>query len=547
VFGTSGVMTSFLLLNLAAAVSISVIAAMGRLAPRLGLVDKPGPRKVHKASVPRVGGWGIVLGTLVSLLLAAGADPLLRSFMIGSFTLFAFGVWDDRREISHWAKFTGQILAAAIVVYFGDLYVSRLPFTDATLGAAVGKPLTIFAMVGVINAINHSDGLDGLAAGEATLSLIAFAILGYVADSALVVGIALATMGGIVGFLRYNSFPATVFMGDCGSQVLGFTLAFLAVYLTQSGNTAISAALPLPLIGFPIADILLVLFKRIRGGMHWFRATANHLHHRLLQRGLSHYQTVVIIYAIQAILVIAAVVLRYESDIAVTAFYLAVVGCVFSSVAIAERRGWMVRRGAVSESAPVQALSGLMSQKRLGQVPMLLVATITPAMILAGALLPAAITADFSLVAAGLAVLALVGVLVGRGALLLLTRLAVYGAAIFSAYLVVTQSGEMASPVRTLTLVIMIILAAAIALYIRFVAAKSFGTTPTDYLILLSVLALWLLGGNGASSRVIAMLVFFAATLMYGSEVIIEYRVHRRLLYGATIAALLIVAVRGVM
>ncbi len=216
-------------------------------------------------------------------------------------------------------------MAAGLVVYHGDMYVARLPFFDSmVLDPSIGKPFTIFALVGVINAINHSDGLDGLASGESMLSLIAIAFLGYLCGNALVIGMALATIGGTLGFLRYNTHPARVFMGDAGSQFLGFTLGVLLVYLTQVAFTTTSAALPLLLLGLPIADIIAVLYQRISGGMHWFKATRNHVHHRLLSLGFSHFQTVVIIYSIQAALVVGAVLLRYQSDYLVAGLYLAI-------------------------------------------------------------------------------------------------------------------------------------------------------------------------------------------------------------------------------
>src|SRR5262245_3175518 len=145
-------------LLLGVAVSMLIIPLAAKLAPRLGLLDLPDARKVHVEPVPRVGGWGIAIGMLLPLALSFELDPLLVSFILGCLVLFLFGVWDDAREIGHWPKFTGQILAVAIVVFYGDLYVSRLPFFDElTLDATTGKAFTLFVMVGTINAINHSD------------------------------------------------------------------------------------------------------------------------------------------------------------------------------------------------------------------------------------------------------------------------------------------------------------------------------------------------------------------------------------------------------
>ena len=192
-----------------------------------------------------------------------------------------------------------------------------------------GRLFTVVAMVGVINAINHSDGLDGLAGGESLLSLGAIAYLAYQADDVSAALIALATMGGVFGFLRFNSHPARVFMGDGGSQFLGFTLAFLVAYLLEVSNPALSPALPALLLGLPVVDILSVLVRRLRGGMNLFKATKNHVHHRLLERGFYHYESVMVIYSVQVTLVLAGVLLPYESDALIIGFYLLVCGMLF--------------------------------------------------------------------------------------------------------------------------------------------------------------------------------------------------------------------------
>src|SRR5262245_34713952 len=167
-----------------------VIPLVWKVAPKVGLIDVPDPRKVHAVPVPRVGGWGITIGMVVPLALSFPLDPVVQSFLLGALTLFAFGVWDDVKELGHWPKFVGQVIAVAFVVFYGDLYVTRLPFfEELTLDPVTGRLFTLFALVGAINASNHSDGLDGLAGGEALLSLIAMAALAYVVGDAFVVGV----------------------------------------------------------------------------------------------------------------------------------------------------------------------------------------------------------------------------------------------------------------------------------------------------------------------------------------------------------------------
>src|SRR5215472_14239368 len=140
-------MNPLLQLTLAVAVSMLVIPLARTLAPRLGLIDVPDARKVHTVPIPRVGGWGITLGGLLPVALVYRLDPLVDSFLIGCLILFAFGVWDDARSIGHWSKFLGQLAAVGAVVFYGDLWISRVPFIDATIPPVLGKPFTVFALV----------------------------------------------------------------------------------------------------------------------------------------------------------------------------------------------------------------------------------------------------------------------------------------------------------------------------------------------------------------------------------------------------------------
>ena len=150
-------------------VSMAIIPVMVRLAPVLGMIDKPDSRKVHAVPIPRVGGVGIVIGALLPILLLLPLDQSLIAFLFGGLVLLGFGSWDDSHELGHYVKFVGQFIAVLAVVYFGDVYVTNLPLMGGDpVPEAVGKLFTVIAMIGMINAINHSDGLDGLAGGAAS-------------------------------------------------------------------------------------------------------------------------------------------------------------------------------------------------------------------------------------------------------------------------------------------------------------------------------------------------------------------------------------------
>jgi len=540
-------MNPFFQLTLAVAVSMLVIPLVRRLAPRLGLLDMPDPRKVHAVPIPRVGGWGITLGTLLPLILVLKLDPVVQSFLIGCAVLFAFGIWDDARSIGHWPKFVGQLAAVAVVVYYGDLWVSHVPFIDGTLPADIGKPFTMFALIGVINAINHSDGLDGLAGGESVLSLTALAILGYMSGSALVMSISLATIGGIFGFLRYNSHPAYVFMGDCGSQVLGFTLGFLVVYLTQVANTAVSAALPLLILGLPLADILSVLYQRIRSGMNWFKATRNHVHHRLLQLGFDHSESVVIIYLVQATFVVSAVLARYESDGTVTLVYLAGITALFAALAAAERRQWRLPRGG-AQFRVTRAIDVLKQSKVIVKGSLLVISVLTPTVMLISALLVTRVPSDFAAAAAVLAILPATQLLWPQPMRPVLLRLAIYATAIFPAYLLISRPDVIPHSAQFLITAVIVVLALAIVVYVRFSAEQRFGTTPTDYLIVCGVVALTVFGSIEVNSREVVEAVLLATVLSYACEIIVgtaPQSTGRRVLQLSTVGTLLIITLRG--
>jgi UDP-GlcNAc:undecaprenyl-phosphate GlcNAc-1-phosphate transferase len=398
----------------------------------------------------------------------------------------------------------------------------------------------MFALIGAINASNHSDGLDGLAGGEALLSLIAMAALAYVVGDSLVVGVALAAIGGILGFLRYNSHPARVFMGDSGSQVLGFTLGFLAVYLTQVAHTAMSAALPLLLLGLPIADILAVLYLRVRHGRNWFRATRNHVHHRLLDLGFAHYETVVIIYSIHAALVVSAVLLRYEADWLVTLVYFGVVGTLFTALHIAERRG--VRRKP-AEDRP--RLPGVLERFAASELARYSSVSLLGALLLLATSSVSAVPRDFAFAGAGLAAVLLVDALRTRGGGSALTRAANYAAAILVAYLLAFHPAA-ALPVRLAVIAAIVVLTVAVAIHVRFSRRQEFGATPTDYLVVFGVLALLAFGSIAVDSHATVAFVAAAAALLYGCEVVNGHGAQTgRVLNAATFLAVAVLAFRG--
>ena len=313
-------------LLLAALVALSITTAcmpwLKRTALRVGLTDRPGPRKVHQAPVPRVGGIAMAAGILVPMLVTVPLHASMIGFLGGVLVLLAFGVWDDRRDLDYRLKFLGQFLAVALVIAIGHVRIAELTLDHPVeLPQAVSWLLTFGFLVGVTNAINLADGLDGLAGGLALLCLCAIAVFGAICGNHTVMAVALIESGAILGFLRFNTHPAQVFMGDGGSQVLGFSIGVLSILATQGGRTALSAALPLLLLGLPILDTVAVMLRRALAGRSPFSSDRSHLHHRLLDLGFAHHEAVVLIYCVQLGLFLLAYFLRFESDLLILSVF----------------------------------------------------------------------------------------------------------------------------------------------------------------------------------------------------------------------------------
>ena len=333
-------------------VTMALIPPLMQVAGRWQVLDAPGDRKVHSTPIPRVGGIAMAIGLLLGLTLFRDFAQPMPAYLAGVIVLLIFGVIDDRFTLAAGPKFVGQIVAVLIVMVWGDISISSLTLVDRyELPGWVAAPLTFFFILGVTNAINLADGLDGLAGGTTLLSLSALALLSLKSGHPFVGAVALTSVGAILGFLRFNTHPARVFMGDGGSQLLGFSAGVLSIVLTQEKSSPLSTALPLLLLGVPIIDTLMVMTRRILARRSPFAADRNHIHHRLLTYGFDHHEAVVIIYCLQAALFVAAWFMRFESDLLIlTAF------CVYALIVLvalhwATRWGWTLRRAASPEIA----------------------------------------------------------------------------------------------------------------------------------------------------------------------------------------------------
>ena len=283
-----------------------------KLALRLGYVDQPNARKVHQRPMVRLGGVAMFSGFLLALLVTwrSGGFSGLKSdkelemwgVALGAVAFFCIGLLDDLFNLSPFTRLIAQVIVA-IGAWSMGVQINFLSVPGISLGGMVQLPLvvslvlTVVWLVGITNAINWIDGLDGLAAGVSGIAALVMMITCFVTHQPAAALVAAALAGCSLGFLRYNFNPAQIFMGDGGSYFVGFTLAGVGVIGLVKGVTTVAVLLPL-ILAVPIVDMSAVILDRLRNGKSPFIADKRHLHHRLLEAGLSHRRTVLFIYAL---------------------------------------------------------------------------------------------------------------------------------------------------------------------------------------------------------------------------------------------------------
>lgn len=523
-------------------VSMAITPLMMRYASFFGMIDKPDHRKVHVLPIPRVGGVGIIIGLMVPVLLWLSSDPFVISFLIGCSVLLIFGSWDDSADLAPVVKFVGQFIAAAVVVYYGDVYVHHFPFVEIDIvPAAFGKIFTVIAIVGMINALNLSDGLDGLAGGEALISLFAIGYLAYLFDSYVAVVIVASCIGGVFGFLRFNSHPARVFMGDGGSQSLGFVLGVLVVYLSQEVNPAVSPVMPLVLLGLPVIDALIVFLIRARRGVSLFRPTNDHLHHRLLGLGFHHYESVVIIYSLQILLVVCAVSLPYESDALISIVYFVICAVVFVGVRYFESINWKFDREAKSrERALWQRLKNdvvfIKSPQRIIEIGISI-------FLIAAGFISTTVPVDFGVSALTLLVLLLMYAFSWLGENIY--RLVIFVTVGFSVYLLNEYSPAWVIGQKITIYFYYLIMVLMTFVAVRMLEAR-FQVTTLDYLVVMLMLVIGFEAGMGIEAALV-WLIIQMVVMFYACEVAIQFTNGRRsAVLVSAVVSLSIVSFRGI-
>ncbi|KHF39603.1 glycosyltransferase family 4 protein [Halalkalibacter okhensis] len=284
-----------------------------RFAIKIGAVDNPNYRKVHQKVMPRLGGLAIYIGFLIGFVILQPDSPYVIPIIIGSFIIILTGVLDDLMELSAKWKLAGQIIAAVVVI-LGDVRVEyiNLPFNGELHLGWFSIPLTLLWIIGVTNAINLIDGLDGLAAGVSSIVLITISSLAIFMGDVFVASLGVMLLGSTLGFLIFNFNPAKIFMGDTGALFLGYMISVIAL-LGFKNVTVFSLIIPVIILAVPISDTLFAIVRRFVNKQPLSAPDKSHLHHCLLRLGLSHKQTVLVIYAITAFFSVGAVMLTMST------------------------------------------------------------------------------------------------------------------------------------------------------------------------------------------------------------------------------------------
>lgn len=291
-------------------------------AEQVGAIDVPkDSRRMHKKPIPRMGGLAIFIAFLCAILIFADFDVQLLSILLGATIIVVLGIFDDILALGAKLKFVVQIISAAIPVCIGGLQINIFsnlnPFTSNpyfSLGI-FAIPITILWIVGITNAVNLIDGLDGLAAGVSSIAAVTMLAVGLLVGETQIAIIMAALTGACLGFLPYNINPAKIFMGDTGSTFLGFMLATMSVRGMFKFYAIISFAVPFLILGLPIFDTAVAIIRRVLSGKSPMSPDRGHVHHRLMDMGFNQKQSVAILYGISGTLGLAAVVLTSRGEV----------------------------------------------------------------------------------------------------------------------------------------------------------------------------------------------------------------------------------------
>jgi UDP-GlcNAc:undecaprenyl-phosphate GlcNAc-1-phosphate transferase len=533
-------------------ITIALIPIFKGLAVRVNVMDVPNDRKIHSCPVPKSGGIAMALGAFVPILFWVPADEFVRAVLIGAGIVVIFGLIDDVRNLEWKTKLAGQCAAALIVILYGGVkikYLGMLLPDDVLLPDWFAIPFTLITIVGVTNAINLSDGLDGLAGGISLLSFICIGCLAYCGENIVIALLSIAVVGAIFGFLRFNTYPAVLFMGDTGSQLLGFLAVTLSLALTQ-GNTPFTPLLPLIILGFPVLDTLTVMFERVAGGRAPFVADRNHFHHKLIRLGLYHTEAVLVIYIFQAFLVTFAFVFRFYSEWFLLIFYIIFSTGILSGFFVAKKKGWKFQRYDLVDKIIRGRLKILKEKNILIKFSSRLVEVGVPSLLLFTCFLPTNMPIYFSFFSMALLGLLLVTLCIKKEWMGTVLRLILYPLISIVIYwsesdMVTWMNDKLAVPYN-LSFGFLFLFVILTLKFTRRI--NGFKSTPMDFLILFIALVVPNFPDKQIQSYHMGLMAAKIIIFFFSYEVLIgELRVKLDRLGWTTMLALMIISVKAIL
>ena len=304
-----------LTIAIAFAISFAATPVVKTFAQKMGAIDVPdGKRRVHDHPIPRMGGLAIFLGFLLSVVLFADISRQVRGILLGAVLIVACGAIDDVVNLRAWIKLLVQIAAAVIAVAHGvviEFFSNPIIFSNRELLFLgwLAIPVTVLWIVGITNSVNLIDGLDGLAVGVSTIASTTMFVVALLVSEGNVALLLAALMGACIGFMPYNLNPAKIFMGDTGALLLGYVLSTVSVVGMFKTYALVTFVVPVLALFLPLFDTVCAFFRRLLRGQSPMHPDRGHLHHRLIDMGLSQKQAVAILYSLSAILGLCAVVL----------------------------------------------------------------------------------------------------------------------------------------------------------------------------------------------------------------------------------------------
>ncbi|MEE0440837.1 MAG: MraY family glycosyltransferase [Thomasclavelia sp.] len=303
---------SFVVTMVITALLIPIVMKIGA---KLGIVAHKNKRTVHKVEVPRIGGYAIYISSLIGMVIFLKTDPQINAILIASFLVFFIGLFDDVHDLSPKTKLIVELIAALIVILYGDIYLKEFDFLPANWPPILPGAITVLWIVGITNAINLIDGLDGLSSGISIIVLFTISITSLTSGRTDIASLSLVLAGAIMGFLFYNFHPAKIFLGDCGALYIGFMISVISLLgFGYNVSTFFTLGAPIVVLMVPIMDTLIAIIRRKVHHKKFSEADKAHLHHNLMFKlKLGHRKSVIVLYGITFLFSLTSYIYLYDS------------------------------------------------------------------------------------------------------------------------------------------------------------------------------------------------------------------------------------------